>query len=85
MEKYQKQYWILVARYFSRCLKTPSKVELEGSARMVVCAWNAVVLDAWNKTDRFEKTLLLTLVDAPKEMQLIVKRLINAEKEKVFK
>jgi hypothetical protein len=45
-----------------------TKLQLEGSVSVVVCAWNAVVLDAWKKTDKFEKILLLTLVDEPKEM-----------------
>ena len=59
-----------------------SKIEFEASARVVVCVWNAVVVDEWNKTDKNEKTLLLTLDEEPKEMQLIVKRLIKRKKKK---
>jgi hypothetical protein len=66
---------------FQSLPENASKLQLEGSARVVVCAWNAVVLDAWNKTDKFEKTLLSTLTDGPKEMQLIVKRLIKLKKK----
>ena len=58
-----------------------SKFQFEASARVVVCAWNAVVLDEWNKTDKNEKSLLFTLSEEPKEMQLIVKRLIKRKKK----
>ena len=49
--------------------KVASKFQFEASARVVVCAWNAVVLDEWNKTDKNEKSLLFTLSEEPKEMQ----------------
>ncbi len=62
-----------------------SKCQFEASARVVVCAWNAVVLDEWNKTDKNEKTLLFTLTEEPKEIQLIVKRLIKRKKKKFSK
>lgn len=59
-----------------------SKSQFEASARVVVCAWNAVVLDTWHKTDKNEKSLLSTLSEEPKEMQLIIKRLIKRKKTK---
>lgn len=59
-----------------------SKFQFEASARVVVCTWNAVVLDAWNKTDRHQKSLLFALSEEPEEMQLIVKLLIKRKKEK---
>ena len=59
-----------------------TKFQFEASVRVVVCAWNAVVLDEWDKTDKNEKSLLLTLSEEPKEMQLIVKRLLKRKKKK---
>ena len=50
--------------------------------RVIVTVWNAVVLDAWNKTDRFEKELILLMKDQPREMQIITKRLIKRKKKK---
>ncbi len=57
-----------------------SKSMMEASANIVVCVWNAVVLDEWGKTDKNVKTLLFTLRQEPKEMQLIVTRLIERKK-----
>lgn len=59
-----------------------SKSELEATMRVIIAAWNAVVLDGWNKNDRFEKELISTLKDQPREMQIITKRLIKRKKEK---
>jgi len=59
-----------------------TKLQFEAAARVVVCAWNAVVLDTWHNTDKYEKSLLITLVEEPKEMQLIMKRLIKRKKKK---
>lgn len=59
-----------------------TKSQFEASAKVVVCAWNAVVLDKWKHTDEYEKSLLLTMANEPKEMQLIIKRLIKRKKEK---
>lgn len=58
-----------------------TKKEMEASANVVVCVWNAVVLDERAKTDKNVKTLLFTLSEEPKEMQLIVKRLIKRKKK----
>ena len=60
-----------------------SKSEMEASANVVVCVWNAVVLDEREKIDKNVKALLFTLSEEPKEIQLIVKRLIK-RKKKVF-
>jgi len=59
-----------------------SKKQFEAAARVIVCAWNAVVLDTWHKTNQNEKTLLATLANEPKEMQLIMKRLLKRKKNK---
>lgn len=50
--------------------------------RVIIAVWNAVVLDDWNKSDKFEKELLLTMKDQPREMQIIIKRLIKRKKKK---
>ncbi|MEW7980983.1 MAG: hypothetical protein AB2813_14660 [Candidatus Sedimenticola endophacoides] len=49
---------------------------------VIVTVWNVVVLDAWNKIDRFEKELILLMKDQPREMQIIAKRLIKRKKKK---
>jgi hypothetical protein len=59
-----------------------SKAELESTMRVIITVWNAVVLDAWNKSDRFENELMSTMKDQPREMQIIVKRLIKRKKKK---
>ena len=59
-----------------------SKGELASTMRVIVTVWNTVVLDAWNKSDRFEKELISTLNDQPKEMKIIAKRLIKRKKKK---
>ncbi len=59
-----------------------SKAELESTMRVIITVWNAVVLDSWNKNDRFETELLLTMADQPREMQIITKRLLKRKKKK---
>lgn len=59
-----------------------SKAELESTMRVIIAVWNAVVLDAWNKSNRFENKLMSTMKDQPREMQIIIKRLIKRKKKK---
>jgi len=59
-----------------------NKEEFEAVMRIIVSAWNAVVLGEWNKTKRFENELIKALNPSPREMQLIVKRLIMRKKRK---
>lgn len=62
-----------------------SKEEFEVAISIVIAAWNSVVMDAWNKTDKFERELLERLEDAPKQALIEVKRLIKRKKNKVFR
>ena len=59
-----------------------SKEEFEAVISFVIVAWNAVVMDAWEKTDKFERELLERLEDGPKQAKIEVKRLIKRKKTK---
>lgn len=59
-----------------------SKEEFEAAISIVVVAWNAVVMDTWNKTDKFERELLGRLEEGPKQAKIEVKRLIKRKKTK---
>ena len=59
-----------------------SKKEFESAITIVITAWNAVVMDWWNKSSRFEAELLSTLENAPKEAQIEIKRLLKRKKIK---
>ena len=59
-----------------------SKEEMEAAMRLIVSAWNAVVLDDWNKTREFEKAFLEALIPMPKEFESIPKKLIKRKKRK---
>jgi hypothetical protein len=59
-----------------------SKSELEATMRIIITVWNALVFDNWNKSNRFENELMSTVNDLPREMQIIVKRLITRKKKK---
>jgi len=59
-----------------------SKAELESTMQVIICVWNAVALDGWNKNDRFEIELLSLMKDQPREMLIIIKRLIKRKKKK---
>ncbi len=59
-----------------------SKEEFEAAISIVIAAWNVVVIDAWNKTDKFERKLLETLKEGPKQAEIEVKRLIKRKKTK---
>jgi hypothetical protein len=58
------------------------KAELEGVILLITTIWNTVIIDSNNRNKVFEKELLQTLKDEPKEYQLIVKRLIKRKKSK---
>jgi len=65
-------------------LQLPSdhtKQEFEAVIKMVITAWNAVVLDGWEQSNRFEMELLSSIKDAPREVQQEVRRLINRKKK----
>ena len=59
-----------------------TKEEFESVIIIVISVWNAVVLDEWNKTNRFERILLSTIESAPKEAQIEIKRLLRRKKKK---
>lgn len=50
--------------------------------RIIVSAWNAVVLDGWDKTNQLEDEFIKALSTSPREMQLIAKQLIERKKHK---
>jgi hypothetical protein len=49
---------------------------------IVITTWNSVVIDAWNKTDKYERELIERLENAPKQVKIDVKRLIKRKKSK---
>lgn len=60
-----------------------STEEFEAAMNIVVCAWNAVVLDAQNQTDKYEKMFFESLSALPKEFGIlndIPKALIERKK-----
>lgn len=59
-----------------------SKEEMEAAMRLIVSAWNAVVLDDWNKTREFEKAFLKALMPIPKEFESVPRKLIKRKKRK---
>ncbi|MFA7555988.1 MAG: hypothetical protein WCY88_17220 [Spongiibacteraceae bacterium] len=58
-----------------------SKEEFEAAISIVIVAWNAVVMDAWNKTNKFERELMERLEEGPKQAKIEVKRLIKRKKQ----
>ena len=50
--------------------------------QVVVAIWNAVVIDSWNKSNKFETELINAMKNEPREMIIIVKRLIKRKKKK---
>jgi hypothetical protein len=59
-----------------------TKSDLEVTLSLITAVWNAVVVDSNNRNKEFEKELLQTFKNEPKEFQLIVKRLIKRKKSK---
>tara|TARA_R110001583_G_C5320974_1_gene377196 strand:+ start:70 stop:447 length:378 start_codon:yes stop_codon:yes gene_type:complete len=58
------------------------KDEFEATMKVVVTAWNAVVMDSWEKGTKFESELLTLMESAPKNAKLEMKRLIKRKKTK---
>ena len=61
-----------------------SKEELEATMTIVVTVWNAVVMDSWDKGNRFESELISSMQSAPSEAIIEVNRLIKRKKKKFF-
>ena len=59
-----------------------SKEEFEAAISIVIVAWNAVVMDAWHNTDKFERELMERLEEGPKQAKIEAKRLIKRKKTK---
>ena len=59
-----------------------TKEEFEAMLSIVITTWNSVVIDAWNKTDKYERELIERLENAPKQVKIDVKRLIKRKKSK---
>ena len=58
-----------------------TKEEFETAISIVITAWNVVVMDDWEKNNRYEKELLSTIKKIPKEAQVEIKRLIKRKKK----
>jgi hypothetical protein len=59
-----------------------SKNEMDKTMRVIITVWNSVVIDSWNKNNELEMSLINTLNNEPREMLIIVKRLIKRKKKK---
>jgi len=59
-----------------------TKYDFEEVIRIVVAAWNAVVIDSWDKSDKLEKQLLVAVETASKKATMDIKRLIKRKKKK---
>ena len=62
--------------------KNHTKEEFEATMKMVVLAWNVVVMDQQEKGNKFEIELMSLIETAPAEVKLIVKRLLKRKKTK---
>ncbi|NMM42663.1 hypothetical protein [Pseudoalteromonas arctica] len=61
-----------------------TKEEFEATMKLVVTAWNAVVMDSWENGSKFELELLALMETAPKIVKLEIKRLIKRKKTKFY-
>ena len=59
-----------------------SKEELEAAMKIVVTAWNSVVMDSWENCNKYESMLLEQMKLGPKVGFVEVKRLIKRKKAK---
>lgn len=59
-----------------------TKAEFEAVISIVITTWNAVVMDRWDDKNHFENDLLSKLDEMPKEMRIMIKRLIKRKKKK---
>jgi hypothetical protein len=62
--------------------KNHTKEEFEATMKMVVLAWNVVVMDQQEKGNKFELEFMLLMETAPAKVKLIVKRLLKRKKTK---
>ena len=58
-----------------------TKEEFEAVITIVITAWNAVVMDTWDAKNHFENDLLSQLDKMPKEIKIMIKRLIKRKKK----
>ena len=59
-----------------------SKAEFEGAISIVIAVWNALVIDARNETDKFERELIKQIDLGPNQAKIEVRRLIKRKKTK---
>jgi len=59
-----------------------SKKNFELAIRIIIAAWNAVVIDSWENDNGLERELISSMQAAPKEAQIEIKRLIKRKKKK---
>jgi len=59
-----------------------TKEEFEAAIRFIVTAWNAVVLDGWNKTKKYEIEYCKALDKMPIEISGALGKLIKRKKRK---
>jgi hypothetical protein len=59
-----------------------TKEEFESAITIVITVWNVVVMDEWDKSNKFETELLSATESAPKKAKIEIKRLLKRKKEK---
>jgi len=59
-----------------------TKEEFKNVIQVVITAWNAVVMDSWNKGSTFESDLLALMENEPKIAKIEMKRLMKRKKTK---
>lgn len=59
-----------------------SKEEFEHVITIIITIWNAVVMDVWENTDKYESEILSAVQTAPEEVQIEIKQLIKRKKTK---
>ncbi len=59
-----------------------SKEEFEDTMTIVITVWNAVVMDDWGNSNRFESELMSCMSSAPQAELIAVMQLIKRKKQK---
>jgi hypothetical protein len=59
-----------------------TKEEFENVIQIVITAWNAVVMDSWDKEATYEADLLALMENEPKVAKIEMKRLLKRKKTK---
>jgi hypothetical protein len=59
-----------------------TKEEFESAIKVVIAVWNAVVMDGWDRSNKFETELLSAIENAPKHTAMEIKRLLKRKKKK---